>query len=80
MGEPLGVQRHAITGPQDVRLLLDDVEQAFPGEISCDAFGFVEDDPQFVQRVDDVDAVTFSGPMLGERLPTIGAWRAIRRS
>ena len=42
---------------QDVRLLLDDVEQPFPGEIGCDAFGFVEDDPQLVQRLDDLDAV-----------------------
>ena len=42
---------------QDVRLLLDDVEQALPGEVGCDAFGFVEDDPQLVQRLDDLDAV-----------------------
>ena len=58
LGEPLRVQRHTITGTHDVRLLLDDVEQAFPGEIGCDAFGFVENDPQFVQRLDDLDAIT----------------------
>ncbi len=40
-----------------MRLFLDDVEQAFPGEIGCDALGFVENDPQLVQRFDDLDAV-----------------------
>ena len=58
LGEPLRVQRHTIARAHDVRLLLDDVEQAFPGEIGCDAFGFVEDDAQLVQRLDDLDAVT----------------------
>jgi len=38
-------------------LLLDDVEQALPGEIGCDALGFVESDTQLVQRIDDLDAV-----------------------
>ena len=55
--EPLRVERHPVAGPQDVRLFLDDVEQSFPGEIGCDAFGFVEDQPQFAQRLDDLDAV-----------------------
>jgi len=41
-----------------VRLFLDDGEQAFPGEIGCDAFGFVEGQPQFVQRLDDLDPVS----------------------
>ena len=57
LGEALRVQRHPVARPQDVRLLLHDVEQALPGEIGCDALGFVEDDPQLVQRLDDLDAV-----------------------
>ena len=40
-----------------MRLLLDDVEQALPGEIGRDALGFVEDQPQFAQRLDDLDPV-----------------------
>src|SRR6201998_2145744 len=57
LGEPLRVQRHPVAGPQDVRLFPDDVEQALPGEIGCDALGFVEDQPQFAQRLDDLDPV-----------------------
>ena len=48
---------HTVAGPQDVRLFLDDVEQALPGEIGCNAFGFVENYPKLVQRFDDLEAV-----------------------
>ena len=57
MREPLRVQRHPVAGPQNVRLLLDDVEQTLPGEIGRDALGFVEDQSQFAQRLDDLDPV-----------------------
>ncbi len=57
LGEALRVERHPVAGSQYVRLFLDDVEQALPGEIGCDALGFVEDQPQFAQRVDDLDPV-----------------------
>ena len=57
LGEPLRVQRYPVAGPQNVRLFLDDVEQTLPGEIGGDAFGFVEDQPEFAQRLDDLDAV-----------------------
>ena len=55
--EPLRVQRYPVAGPQNVRLLLEDVEQTLPGEVGRDALGFVEDQPQFVQRLDDLDPV-----------------------
>ena len=58
LGETLRVQRDPVAGAQDVRLFLDDGEQPFPGEIGCDAFGFVEGQPQFVQRLDDLDPVS----------------------
>ena len=40
-----------------MRLFLDDVEQTLPGEIGRDALGFVEDQSQLVQRLDDLDPV-----------------------
>ena len=52
----LRVQRHPVAGPQNVGLFLDDVEQALPGEIGGDAFGFVEDEPQDA-GAEDLDAV-----------------------
>ncbi|CFR75181.1 Uncharacterised protein [Mycobacterium tuberculosis] len=41
-----------------MRLFLDDVEQALPGEIGRHTFGFVEHDTQFSQRLDDLHPVT----------------------
>src|SRR5256885_4871279 len=35
---------------QHVRLLLDDVEESLPGQVDGDAFGLLQDHPQFVQR------------------------------
>ena len=57
LGEPLRVQGDAVACPQDVPLLLDDVEQPVPGEIGCDAIGFVDHDAKRVQRILDLDPV-----------------------
>ena len=54
MGEPLGVEGGPVALPQQVRLLLDDVEQPVPGEICCDAVGFVEHDAHLVERFGDL--------------------------
>lgn len=56
--EALRIQGHPVAGAQDVRLFLDDVEQALPGEIGRHTFGFVEHDTQFSQRLDDLHPVT----------------------
>ena len=40
-----------------MRLLLHYVEQPFPGQVDGDALGFLEDHPQLVQWLDDLDAV-----------------------
>jgi hypothetical protein len=55
--EPLGVQRHPVPGAQHVGLFLDDVEQSVPRQVGGDAIGLVEDDPQPVQRLVDLDAI-----------------------
>jgi hypothetical protein len=57
LGKTLSVQCDSGAGPQYVPLLLDDVEQPVPSQIGGDALGFVEDDAQFVQWLDDLDAV-----------------------
>ncbi len=57
LGEPLRVQRDSGARPQDVPLLLHDVEQPVPRQIDGDALGLVQDDAQPVQRVGDLDAV-----------------------
>ncbi len=57
LGEALSIEGYAVACPQDVPLLLDNVEQAFKRQISCNAFGFVKLDTQLVERFDDVEAV-----------------------
>ena len=44
-------------GAHHVRLFLDDVEGAVSRQVDGDTLGLVEDDPQLVQRLDDLDAV-----------------------
>ena len=44
LGEPLRVEGDPVARPQDVALLLHDVEEPVPGEIDCDALGFVHHD------------------------------------
>src|SRR6201988_2053582 len=71
LGESLRVERHPVTRTQNVRLFLDDIEQPFPGEIGGDAFGFVEDQAPFVQRLLDLDPVAVVGlvePVLVDRV------------
>ena len=57
MGKALSVEGHPIALTHHVRLLLDDVEQALPGQVGGDALGLVEHDAQLVQRLGDLDAI-----------------------
>ena len=58
LGEALGVQCHAVARPEHMALFLNHREEALPGEIKLDALGLVHDDPQGLQRIDDLDAVS----------------------
>ncbi len=71
MGEPLRVQCHPVSLTHDVRLLLNDREQAFPGEVDGHTLGLVHDDPYLLQRIDHLDAVAVAvlvEPVLVDRV------------
>ena len=57
LGEALGVEGDPAAGAQHVRLLLDDVAGALPGQVGGDPLGLLEDDPDLLERVGDLDAV-----------------------
>ena len=57
LGEALGVERDPAARAHHVRLLLEHVEGALPGQVEGDALGLLEDEPQPAQRLDDLDPV-----------------------
>ena len=55
--EPLGVQGDPRPGAHHVRLLLDDVEGALPGEVESDALGLLQHHAEAAQRLEHLEPV-----------------------